>query len=98
MLAARIDRLDERAKRVLQTAAVVGKRFSLPVLERVVDLLGSEVTEALADLEAAAMIHDDSASEIAEYSFEHPLTQEVAYRSQLGERRRKLTRRGGARA
>ncbi len=90
VLAARIDRLDERAKRVLQIAAVVGKRFSLPVLERVVDLPSLEFGEALADLEAAAMIHDDSASEIVEYSFEHPLTQEVAYRTQLGERRRSL--------
>jgi class 3 adenylate cyclase/tetratricopeptide (TPR) repeat protein len=90
VLAARIDRLDERAKRVLQTAAVAGKRFSLPVLERVVDLPGSVLGEAIADLEAASMIHDDSASEIAEYCFEHPLTQEVAYRSQLGERRHRL--------
>src|SRR5205085_11961895 len=35
VLAARIDRLAEREKAVLQTAAVIGKEFSLPVAARV---------------------------------------------------------------
>ena len=36
LLAARIDRLAEREKHVLQTAAVIGKEFAEPILQRVV--------------------------------------------------------------
>ena len=35
LLAARIDRLAEREKQVLQTAAVIGKEFAEPILRRV---------------------------------------------------------------
>jgi predicted ATPase len=51
LLAARIDRLPEREKQVLQCAAVIGREFSLPILERIVDLAKRELTEAR--LEAA---------------------------------------------
>ena len=37
LLAARIDRLPEREKQVLQTAAVIGQEFAEPVLERVAE-------------------------------------------------------------
>jgi adenylate cyclase len=37
VLAARIDRLPEREKQVLQTASVIGKNFSEPILRRVID-------------------------------------------------------------
>jgi len=47
VLAARIDRLPEREKRVLQTAAVIGKEFSEPVLARVADLPDDELGAAL---------------------------------------------------
>jgi predicted ATPase len=38
VLAARIDRLPEREKRVLETASVIGKNLSEPILRRVADL------------------------------------------------------------
>jgi class 3 adenylate cyclase len=38
VLAARIDRLPETAKQMLQTASVIGKEFSRPLLETVADL------------------------------------------------------------
>jgi predicted ATPase len=37
VLAARIDRLPEREKQVLETASVIGKTFSEPILRRVLD-------------------------------------------------------------
>ena len=46
VLAARIDRLDEREKQVLQAAAVIGKDFAEPVLRRVVAALSQALTEA----------------------------------------------------
>src|SRR5262249_56645581 len=56
VLAARIDRLPEREKQVLQIASVIGKTFPEPVLERVVvgsTLTASEVAPALAALSHA---------------------------------------------
>jgi class 3 adenylate cyclase/tetratricopeptide (TPR) repeat protein len=87
VLAARIDRLPEREKRVLQTAAVIGKDFAEPVLRLVTGLPEHELREALGVLSAAEFIFERSLYPEAEYSFKHPLTEEVAYRSQLGERR-----------
>src|SRR5262245_32536543 len=47
VLAARIDRLEDGDKQVLQTAAVIGKEFSEAVLKRVVDLPETELSAVL---------------------------------------------------
>ena len=90
LLAARIDRLGEREKRVLQSASVIGKEFAEPVLAAVVELPGRELAEALARLQSGEFVHERSLYPVAEYSFKHPLTQAVAQDSLLGERRRAL--------
>jgi tetratricopeptide (TPR) repeat protein len=90
VLAARIDRLPEREKQVLQTAAVIGKEFSEPVLAEVVELPGRDLAESLGALQTAEFIYPESLYPEAEYSFRHPLTQEVAYGSQLSERRARV--------
>jgi adenylate cyclase len=87
VLAARIDRLPEREKRVLQTASVIGKKFSEPILKRVADLGDGDLSAALHALTSAEFLYQESLYPEAEYAFKHPLTQEVAYRSQLSERR-----------
>jgi adenylate cyclase len=87
VLAARIDRLAEREKRLLQTAAVIGKRFSEPVLAAVAELPEVDLAGALRTLEGAEFIHADELYPVAVYGFKHPLTQEVALYSQLGNRR-----------
>ncbi len=74
LLAARVDGLAERDKLVLQSAAVIGKRFPWAVLERVVGLPSPEVAASLAALEHAELVHAETE---AECSFRHPLTQEV---------------------
>jgi class 3 adenylate cyclase len=88
LLAARIDRLPEREKRVLQTAAVIGKNFRGPILEQVIDLAPGELAESLAALRNGEFVYEESLYPIAEYSFQHPLTQEVALATLLGDRRR----------
>jgi len=84
LLAARVDGLAEKDKLVLQTAAVIGKRFSERVLRHIVGLPAGDVDASLATLERAEFIHGEHE---AEYVFRHPLTQEVAYGSQLLEQR-----------
>ena len=88
VLAARIDRLVEREKRLLQTAAVIGKDFPEPLLAAVAELARDDLQAALATLERAEFLHEQSLYPVAEYAFKHPLTQEVALGSLLQERRR----------
>ena len=87
VLAARIDRLDARDKAVLQAAAVVGKEFSGAVLQRAAELAPEELEEALRNLVVAEFVYEQELFPEALYAFKHPLTQEVAYRSQLADRR-----------
>ena len=90
VLSARIDRLAEREKRLLQTASVIGKEFAEAVLRRVAGLPEEDLQAALASLTEAEFLYPKLLFPEAEYAFRHPLTQEVAYRSQLGEHRRRV--------
>jgi adenylate cyclase len=87
VLAARIDRLDEREKRVLQAGAVIGKEFSRSLLARVSDLPDAELDASLDTLAQAEFIYEQALYPEVELAFKHPLTQEVALGSQLRERR-----------
>jgi len=87
LLAARIDRLAEREKQVLQTAAVIGPEFREAILRSVVDLPEGELAGALDRLVQAELLYEQELYPEREYAFKHPLTQEVAYGTQLAERR-----------
>jgi len=87
LLAARIDALPGGAKHVLQLAAVIGKRFAEPVLRAALGEQAGELGEALRALQAAGLVHPESAEPSAPFTFTHPLTQEVAYAVQLQEAR-----------
>ena len=89
VLAARIDRLPEREKQVLQAAAVIGKDFAEPILFAAAELPESEIRAALATLKTNEFVYEQVLYPVAEYAFKHPLTQEVALGSQLQERRRR---------
>jgi adenylate cyclase len=86
VLAARIDRLPAREKGVLQAAAVIGKEFSGPILEAVAG--EPELEERLRRLVTGEFVHEQEPHPEPTYAFKHPLTREVAYSSQLTERRR----------
>ncbi|MGH9037443.1 MAG: AAA family ATPase, partial [Acidimicrobiia bacterium] len=88
VLAARIDRLPERERAVLQTASVVGRTFSAGILAAVAGLSGADLDAALAALCAAELLQETGG--LSEYRFWHPLTQEVAYGTLLGAARRRL--------
>ncbi|HVN84360.1 MAG TPA: adenylate/guanylate cyclase domain-containing protein [Candidatus Binatia bacterium] len=90
VLAARIDRLPEREKRLLQVASVIGKDFAEPLLAEVAELPPEELKTTLAALHRAEFIYEQAIYPVVEYSFKHPLTQEVALGSQLKERRRQV--------
>jgi hypothetical protein len=89
-IAARIDRLDAKAKHTLSAAAVVGSRFGL-------DLLTELGVEPIVDeLVAAQLIDQVRFTRQPEYVFRHPLIRTVAYESQLRSDRAELHRRVAA--
>jgi adenylate cyclase len=91
IIAARIDRLEEREKRVLQHAAVAGREFGSGMLDKILDLPAGELADALVQLEELGFVNQGSVVTLTgQYSFCHPLTQEVAYRSQLGDQRARI--------
>jgi class 3 adenylate cyclase len=86
-IAARIDRLDAKAKRTLSAAAVLGARFTLDLLTA----LGAEAV--VDDLLAAQLIAQVRFTGQPEYVFHHPLIRTVAYEAQLKSDRAELHRR-----
>jgi class 3 adenylate cyclase/tetratricopeptide (TPR) repeat protein len=91
-LAARIDRLSERERELLQMASVIGYEVSEPVIRGVSGLPDGELSDVLRSLVSAELLSERMSDNGVEYEFKHPLTQEVAYRSQLNDRRGHLHR------
>jgi class 3 adenylate cyclase/tetratricopeptide (TPR) repeat protein len=90
VVAARIDRLEESAKRVLEIASVVGREISISILDLVTGLAPTQLSEAAQHLRQAELLYDVAPFEQRCLAFRHPLIQEVAYRSLLHDRRREL--------
>ena len=90
VLSARIDRLSESSKHVLQNAAVIGRSFDLQVLSRLTNLNGELEAQIrlLMDASLIEAMHND-------YAFRHVLIQEAAYESILFKARTQLHRRIG---
>jgi len=89
-LATRIDRLGKEEKALLQTLAVIGKKFSLSLLKGVVQEPEEELHQLLSHLQGGEFIYEQPAFPETQYTFKHALTQEVVYNSVLMERRRVL--------
>jgi class 3 adenylate cyclase/tetratricopeptide (TPR) repeat protein len=90
VLAARIDRMEEVDKRVLQAASAVGKDVPLSLLKVVIDLTAEALGQSLDRLQAKEFLYELRVFPEVEYTFKHALTQEVAYGGLLRERRRAL--------
>ena len=90
VLTARIDQLPPTGKRLLQTAAVIGKDVPFPLLQATADLPEEALCQGLIHLQAAEFLYETKLFPEAEYTFMHALTHEVAYESLLEERLRAL--------
>jgi len=90
VLAARIDRLPPEAKRLLQTAAVIGHEVPLSLLQAIVEMPAESLHRSLAHVQIAEFLYETRLFPESEYTFKHALTHEVAYGSVLQERRRGL--------
>jgi tetratricopeptide (TPR) repeat protein len=90
ILAARIDRLSEADKHLLQTASVIGKNVPLALLGAVAQLPEDDLRESLARFQSAEFVYESTLFPEPEYTFKHALTHEVAYHGMLQERRQAL--------
>ncbi len=90
VLAARIDRLEPNLKRLLQTAAAIGKDFSHALLDRVSEGDGGDLSGSLISLQAAEFLFETQLFPEPEYTFKHALTHQVTYEGMLHPRRREL--------
>jgi class 3 adenylate cyclase/tetratricopeptide (TPR) repeat protein len=90
VLAARIDRLPQEEKRLLQTAAVIGTEVPFSLLQPIVEIPDEALHPCLTHLQAAEFLYEASLFPERVYTFKHALTHEVAYGSLLQERRRVL--------
>ncbi len=91
VLAARIDRLSAENKKLLQTAAVIGKDVPVRLLGAVAETPDETLVRQLADLQAAEFLHETRRfPEEVEYTFKHALTHDVAYGGLLENQRRTL--------
>jgi ABC-type oligopeptide transport system substrate-binding subunit/class 3 adenylate cyclase len=91
VILARIARLGPDARRVITAAAVLGRTFSLPLLEHVVE--GDGVQATLTELQRLDLLRENRRWPQPEYRFKHALIQEAAYGTILMTNRRVLHRR-----
>ncbi|HWO16478.1 MAG TPA: adenylate/guanylate cyclase domain-containing protein [Solirubrobacterales bacterium] len=88
VLAARIDRLDPAAKRLLQATSVAGREIGERTLALISDFVDDEERErALSELIEAGFLYELELYPERVLAFRHPLTREVAYGTQLAEQR-----------
>jgi class 3 adenylate cyclase/tetratricopeptide (TPR) repeat protein len=90
VLAARIDRLTQEDKRLLQTASVVGKDVPFGLLQAIADLSEEALRGGLDRLQSAEFLYETGLFPDLEYSFKHALTHEVTYGTLLQDRRKAL--------
>lgn len=87
VIGARLDRLGEPEKTLLQMCAIIGKEIPLAVLEHVASPLASQIERGLEGLCQAGLILPQPSRGGRRFVFRHPLIQEVAYGAQLKVRR-----------
>ena len=88
VLMARLDRLPDASKRLLQTAAILGRTFSASLLQAIWDE-PADLDAGLRELKRFEFLYEEHDTAESLYVFKHALTQEVAYDSLLASRRRR---------
>jgi class 3 adenylate cyclase/tetratricopeptide (TPR) repeat protein len=87
ILAARIDRLEPDAKQLLQVASVVGKEVGARALRMTAGVQPEALDRVLCELTESGFLYEAELYPEKILVFRHPLTREVAYSTQLADRR-----------
>jgi class 3 adenylate cyclase/tetratricopeptide (TPR) repeat protein len=94
IILARLDRLEDPLKRVLQVASVVGPVLPYPVLAKV-NVANGQLSTQLRDLQRLDLLRETRRRPDVEYVFRHALIRDVAYSTLLTRQRKQLHRRVG---
>jgi class 3 adenylate cyclase/tetratricopeptide (TPR) repeat protein len=95
IIAARVDRLTDTLKLPLQGAAVIGRRFGVPLVSRVIEVEPDDADRRLRELHGSDFVFPSAQDPELMYSFKHALTQDVVYAGLLERRRRQYHRAAG---
>jgi transcriptional regulator with AAA-type ATPase domain/predicted ATPase len=90
VLEARLDRLPDTERALLQIASVIGKDVPVALLQAVAGVSEASLRDSLSRLQATEFIHLRRVSPAEEYTFKHALTHDVIYESVLASRRQAL--------
>ncbi len=90
ILASRIDRLPPEEKRLLETAAVIGKDFPFALLQATTGESEGVLHRGLSLLQSAELVYETEFLPELAYTFKHALTHDVTYHSMLQSRIRTL--------
>ena len=89
IIAARLDRLEENLKGIMQVASVVGRDFAFRILQTITGMR-EDLKSHLLNLQGLEFIYEKNLFPELEYIFKHALTQEVAYNSLLQKRKKEI--------
>jgi class 3 adenylate cyclase/tetratricopeptide (TPR) repeat protein len=92
VITARLDRIDDRSREILQVGAVIGRRFTLPVLSVVAPPLDDLIEHLDALVQHDLLVIEQDERDLT-HQFRQSMTRDVAYESILYARRRDLHRR-----
>jgi tetratricopeptide (TPR) repeat protein len=90
VIMARVDRLPEEAKNLLQTGSVIEREFSFKLIKTVSGLSEKELLPQLSILKDSELIFERGIYPESTYVFKHALTQEVVYDSILTRKKKEL--------
>lgn len=91
-LLARLDQLSQKAREVARVSAVIGRDFTLDLVDHITDYDAREISEAIEELLKARIFVRKDSSQNTSLRFRHALIRDTAYRAQLANQRRKTHR------
>ena len=87
VIMSRVDMLADVAKNLLQTGSVIGREFSLEMIEGVTGLAVVDIIRNLLHAKNAELIYERGIYPHTTYIFKHALTRDVIYKSILAKRK-----------
>ncbi len=91
VILSRIDRLERQAREAIQLASVIGREFTVRLLNRISDI-EAKPDDLLAELKSLELIYEKAYFPELSYMFKHALTHDVAYSTLVLGRRKALHR------
>ena len=90
VIMARVDKMSDEAKNLLQTGSIIEREFSYELIKTVSGLSEQELLPQLSALKGSELIFERGIYPKSTYVFNHALTREVVYDSVLTRRKKEL--------